>query len=290
MISGKSPEHVVQDIGKNFSVTCVKGYYNDFTQKVIIEPGWLKTNEIISVKQADGTCVVFPVAVFQYALGCFDLYLSTHKEQYRNKFLRYADWTLDNQDSYGRWNNFGHIYPENPYGAMAQGEAASVLIRAHELTNNQKYIYAAKKSIDFMLKPISEGGTSLYTENDLLFKEYCHLPVVLNGWIFSWWGLYDYVIATNDKKIYFQKLNRSLETIIKYLPRFEYSFWSRYDLSSKITSPFYHRLHIAQMQAMYKLTGENIFMDYAHKWQEQAKNPFNKSLAFVIKSIQKIIE
>ena len=48
---------------------------------------------------------------------------------------------------------------------MAQGEAASLLIRGFKETGDKKYINAAKKAIDFMLLPLDRGGTSLYTNN-----------------------------------------------------------------------------------------------------------------------------
>ena len=290
MLSGKSPEHVTQNIGRCFSTNYIKGYYNDLSGKVDIEPFWLYTDNMLTVKQRDGARIVFPVAVFQYALGCFDLYLLTNEKKYWEKFLQYADWTLNNQDSLGRWSNFEHVYPHSPYGSMAQGEAVSVLIRAYEYTKDQRYIDSAKLGIDFMLKSVSDGGTSLYKENDLVFKEFTHLPVVLNGWIFSWWGLYDYVVATNDKGAYLRALTKSSETLIKYLPQFDCFFWSKYDLSSKLTSPFYHRLHIAQLKAMYALTGNPQFLHYAEKWEKQLKNPLYKSLAFFIKATQKILE
>lgn len=290
MLSGKSPEHVVQDTGKCFSTKCIRGYYNDLSGKVDIDPLWLRTNNILTIKHCDGTHIVFPVAIFQYALGCFDLYLLTNEKVYWNKFLQYADWTLNNQDSLGRWSNFKHVYPNSPYGAMAQGEAVSVLIRAYEYTKDEKYMDSARLGIDFMLKSISDGGTSLYKNGDLLFKEYTHLPVVLNGWIFSWWGLYDYVVATNDKGAYFMALKNSLETLINYLPQFDCHFWSKYDLGSKLTSPFYHKLHIAQLKVMYELTGKTVFLYYARKWEKQLRRPLNKSLAFIIKAIQKIME
>lgn len=290
MLVGKSAMHVNQDIGKCFSNKEITGYYNNLTEKVTIEPQWLKTEEIVSVKQPDGKYVIFPVAVFQYALGCYDLYLSTKNDIYINKFLDYAQWTLVNQDEFGRWDNFSHTYPNAPYGAMAQGEAASVLIRAYIYTKKEEFIDAARKAIEYMLKSITEGGTSLYQSNDLLLKEYTHLPVVLNGWIFAWWGLYDYVVAINDTGLYKEKLDQSLHSLIKYLPKFKNSFWSKYDLSSKLTSPFYHNLHIAQMEAMYKLTGLQIFNNYAIMWRKQLNNPFIKSLAFIIKAVQKIKE
>lgn len=71
---------------------------------------------------------------------------------------------------------------------MAQGEGASLLCRAYAQFNDEKYIIAAKKAIYFMLKSNSEGGPTFYDKNDVIFLEYTHLPAVLNGWVFAWWG------------------------------------------------------------------------------------------------------
>ena len=85
-------------------------------------------------------------------------------------------------------------------------------------------------------------------------------------------------------------MDDTLNTIISTLPAFRNRFWSMYDNSGKIASPFYHNLHIAQMQAMYELTGIEIFNQYGKRWKRQQSNIINKSLAFIIKAIQKIIE
>ena len=290
MLSGKSVEHVNQDIGRYFAIDRIRGYYNNLTRKVFLMPELIESDRFPEIKQLDGKVILFPVAIFQYALGCYDLYISTGDCRYLNKFIQCADWALSKQDTEGRWDNFSYTSPEAPFGAMAQGEAASVLIRAYIETKDEKYLQAAKKAIDFMLTPLHEGGTSVYDGDDLLFAEYTHLPVVLNGWIFAWWGLFDYVLAVGDKGAYNERLQQSCQSIVKYLPKFKNSYWSKYDLGDIITSPFYHNLHIAQMQAMYRLTGERTFDEYAKLWKKQLDNPFNRSLAFVVKAYQKIIE
>lgn len=157
-------------------------------------------------------------------------------------------------------------------------------------TKDTNYSDAAKSAIDYMLAPIEKGGTAIYEGDDLLLKEYTHLPVVLNGWIFAWWGLMDYVTLTQDTGSYSQKLRQSCDSIVRYLPAFANRYWSRYDLGNKLASPFYHNLHIAQMQAMYRLTGRSAFNEYALRWKSQANKIPNKSLAFIVKAAQKILE
>ena len=290
MLAGKSVWHVNQDIGKFFSKNEIKGYYNNMTEKVTMMPHLLDTENLPQLNISEGKLVDFPVAIFQYGLGAYDLYLQTKDDRYRRKCVQCAEWAINHLDKEGRWNNFFYVYPENPYGAMAQGEGVSLMLRVHIITKDEKYLHASKRAIDYMLKPMEQGGTTNYNKGNTIFMEYTHLPVVMNGWIFAWWGLYDYVLFTNDKRNYKHVLDKSLSSLMKYLPLFSCSYWSKYDSEGKIASPFYHNLHIAQMQAMYELTGENIFRKYSECWVAQQRNPMNKGLAFIKKVYQKIIE
>jgi len=291
MLLGKSVEHVHQGTGKVYSKSEMKGYYNDLTEKVTMDLSLLHTDRLPLIKQLDGKYIYFPVAIFQYALGCYDLWLLKHDEVYKDKFIQCVKWALENQDEKGRWANFSHVYPDAPFGAMAQGEGASVLLRAYVMTNDSEYCVAAQKAIDFMLQDIKNGGTTEYTTGgDVVLREYTNNSTVLNGWIFAWWGLYDYVITTKDDGRYKHLLDRSLRCIIASLPLFKNKYWSLYDLDGKMTSPFYHNLHIAQMKVMFNLTGEAIFNEYACRWERQQNDILCKSLAFIVKAYQKIKE
>lgn len=290
MIAGKSVLHVNQDIGKVYSKDKVKGYYNNLTKKVTFLPQILHTDKLPTLHTEKGEDVYFPVAIFQYGLGAYDLFLQTKEDTYLKKFEQCCKWALENQQEDGAWNNFFYIYPSSPYGSMAQGEGASLLLRAFVESNKATYKTAAEKALEFMLRPISEGGTSLYTPKGIELHEYTHLPLVLNGFIFSWWGLYDYALVDQDNDKIKSALKSSLNVLETLLPKFDNGYWSRYDLAGKIASPFYHNLHIAQMEAMYSLTGDNIFKKYADKWLKEQNNKFNYSRAFITKAIQKIKE
>ena len=112
----------------------------------------------------------------------------------------------------------------------------------------------------------------------------------MNGWIYAWLGLYDYVVATGDKGYYKDMMDQSLQALEKRMPLFTTGYWSKYDLSKRIASPFYHHMHIALMQAMYQLTGHNIFAEYAKCWQRYEQRRLCKSRAFCVKAWQKIRE
>ena len=258
-------------------------------EKVSYVPHLVDSDEFPVLHTESGEIFVFPVAVFQFAFGLLDYYYESKQEKYLEKFRQCADWAISMQHADGAWDNFSYIYPEHPYGSMAQGEGVSLLVRAYKLFDEQKFLDAASKAMSFMLNSLDEGGCTLYVGEKVIFQEFQHLPTVLNGWIFSWWGLYDYVLVTQDSEVK-QIMDKSLQTLVDYLPRFSCSYWSMYDLGGKITSPFYHNLHIAQMEAMYRLTERQVFNQYANKWRKQQGNKLYKTIAFVRKCIQKIIE
>ena len=40
-----------------------------------------------------------------------------------------------------------------------------------------------------------------------------------------------------------------------------------------VASPFYHRLHVVQLRVMHRLTGRDIFLDYADRWENYTRQP-----------------
>lgn len=290
MLMGRSILHVNQGVGRCFRPNSISGYYNDLTEKVLKEPKLLGTSDLPKLEIENGDFVEFPVAIFQYGLGAYDLYLLTQEEKFLLKFKQCVDWCIDHQNKDGSWNNFFFNYPEHPYGAMAQGEGCSLLARAYTLFEEKEYREKAKCAIDFMLRPLAAGGTTLFKEEDIILMEFTHLPAVLNGWIFAWFGLYDASILFNEDSTYQKFKEASLRSIIKYLPRFSNSYWSFYDLKGNYASPFYHRLHIAQLKVLSILTQESIFEEYEKLWECYQKNFLNRCLAFAVKSAQKIVE
>lgn len=290
MLTGSSVLHVNQDIGKCFQTDHLAGYYNNLTEKVTMQPELLDGDLLPQIATPDNKSIYFPVAVFQYGLGAYDLYIQTHNEKYLTKFQQCVEWTLTQQEEAGSWKNFSHETPEYPYGAMAQGEGASLLLRNYVMTGDNRCLEAAKRAIDFMLLSVEQGGTTMYLGKDVILLEYTNKPAVMNGWIFAWWGLYDYVLVTEERGHYRTILNESLQALENRLSLFDKHYWSMYDLNGHIASPFYHHLHIAQMQAMYQLTGHTVFNDYSRHWDHCEKNRIYKLRAFLVKAWQKICE
>lgn len=71
-----------------------------------MDKSFLNNNDLPLIKQLDGQSIHFPVAIFQYALGCYDLWLIENNEVYIDKFIQCAEWALNKLDDEGRWDNF----------------------------------------------------------------------------------------------------------------------------------------------------------------------------------------
>ena len=287
MLTGKSIHHVNQGPGTCYSKDKVAGYYNDLTEKVLRDDPEL----LVPQYSVDtGETIYFSIGIFQYGLASYDLYLKTGEQRYLEKTLACADWAVENQQDNGGWVTFAFKDPEHPYSSMAQGEGLSLLIRAYLVTKERKYFDSAVRCKDFMLLPISDGGTTCYEGNDVSFYEYTGGALILNGWIFSLWGLYDYCKFNPEDVVSSKVLNATLCTLEKKLSEFDTGFWSKYDNRKRICSPFYHKLHIAQLNVMYNLFGTETFSRYAVKWEKDQRSLWKTKLAFVIKAWQKILE
>lgn len=288
MVLGKSIYHVNQGKGQFYSKDKVAGFYNDLREKVHKRED---SFELPVTKTDDGQNIYFPIEIAQYGLGAFDIYLETGNEKYLAIANNCAKWLADNQENCGGWKTFAYIYPDHPYSSMAQSEAACLFMRIYTVNNDDNYIRYAKKAIDFMLVSLEDGGCTKYLDDDVYLCEHTDpsRTVVLNGWIFSIWCLYDYIILTSDEYIS-EIYQKTLSTMVKSLHFFDCKYWSLYDMSNRITSPFYHKLHLAQLEVMFDITSEPVFEEYYKKWSECYQSFWGSKKAFLKKAVQKLME
>ena len=284
MLTGKSIYHVEQKIGKAIDRG---GYYNDLTEKVTKGDESLNADGIPVLTHSDGKKVEMPTMIFQYGLGAYDLWLLKHEKKYLDKAMKCGEWALEHQHTNGSWNNFFYIYPDNPYSAMPQGEGASLLLRIYNETREEKWLVAANKAIRYMLKEKEDGGVTQKKGNEIVFLEYTHLPVVLNGWIFAFFGLYDMSLCDSS---YTNEVEKAVRKLKKELNKYDNGYWSLYDEKGMIASPFYHNLHIALLEALYVLTEDEIFKEYQEKFEAYKDSWINAKRAFIVKAVQKIKE
>lgn len=292
MLTGTSAFHVKQGVGKFYSKEEIRGYYNDLTNKVsdktVLDKNGIPINVTISNVEA-----YFPITIFQYGLGLYDLYIEKQEQDKLDKFIKIADWAVEKISNNGMWKCMGELKDKAhlTQSSMCQSEGASVLLRAFVTTKNNKYFETAKLAIDFMIKDVKDGGTTLYVEDNVIFQEYVsqYNLSVLNGWIFSVFGLYDFSLICDDIK-YKEILNHSIESMCSLLKKYDRGYWSNYDLKGTIASPSYHDLHIMQLRILYELFGKEEFIQYAERWEKYQKSRINKLLAMLVKLKQKLFK
>jgi len=245
-----------------------------------------------------------PISIAQYGLGNYNLYLRTGQESRRARFLKVSDWLVENleENSFGTrvWHHhFDWEYRDRLkapwHSALSQGQGISVLVRAHRYTGEERYLQAANLAFETFKKDVSLGGVT-YTDDKgyVWFEEAIVDPPthILNGFIWAAWGLYDYLIHTGAEEAR-RLFGSSVKTLKENLHDFDTGFWSLYEQSGTrmkmLASPFYHSLHIVQLQVMHKLTGEPIFKHFADKWATYRRHPVKRNAALVYKAIFKLL-
>lgn len=227
-----------------------------------------------------------PIAVSQYALGNYNLAQRTEERHYRDGFLTNAEWLLHNVQvtKYGTYLwphhfDFEYFRPLVApwYSGLAQGQGLSVLVRAYAVTGRNEYLDMAKRVFQSLTLAIHAGGVQ-HTDDEghAWIEEYLVDPPthILNGFIWALWGIHDYCLLTKEPEAK-ALLDRYTETILSNLPKYDIGFWSLYELTPQriksIASPFYHRLHLVQLEVMYRLTGREVFADYGRRWKDYAE-------------------
>ena len=108
MLGGKSVFHMKQGKGKIYSTHEVNGYYNDLTCKVCASTLLDKNGIPYNITVAN-VKTYFPITIFQYGLGLYDLYLLTRKREFLDKFLVIANWAAEHQEKNGSWVCMGKL-------------------------------------------------------------------------------------------------------------------------------------------------------------------------------------
>ncbi len=244
-----------------------------------------------------------PIAIAQWGLGNYNLFRRTRDDGRRAKFLGASDWLRDHleQNRFGMsvWNHhFDWEYRQtlkSPwYSALAQGQGISLLARAYLETQRSEYLDCAQRAFDVFLAPI-EGGGVTYTDEigDLWFEEYIVSPPthILNGFIWATWGVYDYYLAMQERTAR-ELFESAVGTLLHNLERYDMGYWSLYELAGTrmpmVASPFYHRLHIAQLRIMHALTGKQKFAEFAERWESYGRSRAKRTRALCYKSAFKL--
>ena len=244
-----------------------------------------------------------PIAIAQWGLANYNLFCETGDGGRWEKTLKAVDWLCTNleKNSHGLWvwnHHFDWEYRQTLkapwYSGLAQGQGISLLLRVHAKTKDEKYLEAARRALVSLTRPMAAGGVLFEDdEKNLWIEEYLVIPPthILNGFMWALWGVFDFWLAHADpaaKEVF----DRGVVTLAHNLERFDTGYWSLYEQSGTrlkmLASPFYHRLHIVQLRVMAILTGQNVFTEFADRWESYAQRRTNRTRALIEKSAFKL--
>lgn len=226
-----------------------------------------------------------------YALACLQNYLVNRKEQYKDSFLRQADWLLRNNVKQENATAWSISFPWNVYGqnlsvprisSMDQGLAMSVLVRAYLLTDRKEYINAAIEGESIFDLPIEKGGFKLtLKDKDVFYEMYPSVfpSLILDGHIFAAMGLYDLYRITLKKETK-TKFDAAANTVVNNIRYWDFggiwSWFGRWYLSNTL----YHKINISWLEILSRITGADTLANTASGW----RRAFNeKDIAIRIK-------
>jgi hypothetical protein len=279
-------------------------YYLDFSEKLKYKGPFDKNGIPLLDYKGDIGIRYNPCAIAQYGLGALSHFAKTKSEDSFKKFLSVAEWLSENlkklsekKDVYSWLYDFDiEAYSvKAPWqSALSQGQGISLLVRVHKITGIQKFAMKAEQAFQSFLINVENGGVRRELNNGVIFEEVpsSKPSCILDGFIFSLFGLMDlYVFGANPKAK--EQSDAGSETLEKILPQYDMKFWSRADLyrdkPKMIASTFYHKLHIDQLNTLYRVTGRSIFKDYSERWNAYLESKLFLSAAVIYKALFKLL-
>ena len=164
----------------------------------------------------------------------------------KQKFNTTINWLVDNlkENKQKLWiwnyefdNTYNDIEIKAPwYSAFGQAVGIQALLASWRQTNNTTHLKKAEQAAQAFFVPISKGGLLFSSGNDVYFEEIPHSDKnpshILNGHMRALLAIKELHEATK-KPLYKTWFDKGLETLLRWLPRYDTGYWLRYDLNPK---------------------------------------------------------
>jgi len=219
-----------------------------------------------------------PVSIAQYALHCYEA-IARGQAGARDAFLAQVRYLRGAQQADG---TLRYAFEHPAYGlqpgwisGLTQGEAFSVFFRAFVLTQDAEYRDRALSALKPFERSTADGGVTFMHENDVFFEEMPAQPThILNGHLcaaFGVWEAMTHGLATPHLRDLHEA---SVETLLRWLPRYDARGWSYYQLAMRGEEPrryvpiTYHQLHVNQLHVYAAMTGREAFERTSRYWRD----------------------
>src|SRR4051794_8059217 len=216
----RGPGYEPTPIGPAFDDTSVRGYYIDFRAK--------------TTSPTAGDAESLPaIQLIQLALGWWERHMAGDGAA-RERFLALCEAVRERSISEGP----ARLWPVNvavpKYGlspgwfsALPQGQAASVFVRAHLTSGEERYAELARSAIE----PFLNHGRSSLVSAGAILEEAPSTPAshILNGWMSALWGVWDLQLGLADTRAR-DLLGASVDRLRHSLSDYDTGWWTLYSL------------------------------------------------------------
>jgi heparosan-N-sulfate-glucuronate 5-epimerase len=289
-------------LGRQFDAGSVTGYPIDLRAKALAPrwpPHWL---------EIPGSHRYIRVA--QWGLGCYERYLAGEGDQWLGVLEPAVEHLLTEQVSSGpregAWleplpSQHTFSIPAPWASAMAQGECASLLVRLYLQTGDERLAHAARRALQPLSVPTAQGGVEATLNGHSFPEEYptAQPSFVLNGAIFTLWGIHDVWRGLEDQEAG-ERFLAGVQMLVETLPLWDLGYWSRYDLHPhrgprnmrapiNVASVSYHRLHITQLTALNRLEPRPELAATAERFEAYTRRRVNHARAYAHKALFRLL-
>lgn len=172
----------------------------------------------------------------------------------------------------------GYRPHHKPWAAsMVQGWAAAIFMRAAQLSGDERFALAARRTTGLFFVPVAEGGVLDALPHRLPFYEKYPMPGqvrhVFNGYMSSLFGLWD--LARSDGDAVARELfEQGMATLSdeRTLRAYDNGYSTLYDLGGdRRATPagvFYTWVHARQLAGLARITGDRRLLPWAERWRD----------------------
>jgi hypothetical protein len=228
-----------------------------------------------------------PIDTCHLAIDRFHAFLETGEVAVRDDFVAITRGLLE----LGRTVELGgracfvipHAYQVDGYAkhatpwinAMVQGWAGAVFARAYQLTGEERFAQAARRTAGPCFVPVARGGVRDIERNGYAFYEKYPFPGqtrhVLNGFLASLLGFWDVVRATGDRdtQAAFEEGVAALDDTVleSYDSGHTTLYDQRRDACVTPSCVFYTWVHVRQIAALARITRQQRLFSWAERWR-----------------------
>lgn len=261
-------------------------YYNSSNYVISVQTNSVVLNNTGVAQQhfpwLNGNTYATPLTVADWGMRGLAAWCQNQDDIGLRIAFRQAQWFLDTaviHDNYAIWvypfASEGFNAPANWTSSFGNAFAIALLTQMYALTKDPVYLNMAKLGVNAYDVDVKDGGVKTLMDDgqSVFFEEVAHPQAlrahILNGHMFGVQGLAYFADYTGDETA-LRLVDEGLDSLQKYLPQFDASIISLYQLSPVLSSYLHHyahEAHIMQIEWAYERTRAPIFLEYALRWQ-----------------------